>query len=155
VIPTKNRQKYALAAVESVLKMNARDGEVEVIIRDCSDDDTLCDLLKNRFLDEGRYQYIYDSSKPSMTKNWDLAFSEASGMYVCGIGDDDAVLNNILDVTKYMVQNNIDCMRQPITTFMWPDVTKSNFQNSMLSFSKFFNGNFEVCGSCKELLLSD
>ena len=159
VIPTKNRQIYAVAAVESVLRLSARNVEIEVIVRDCSDNNSLCDLLKSKFSDDDRYHYIYDSSKPSMTENWDLAFSEARGHYVCGIGDDDAVLGNILDVVEYMDTNNIDCIRQPMVNYFWPgsflnthNYSKLVFPKAMLGSvwlvdtSSFYDAKVEACG---------
>ena len=159
VIPTKNRQEYALAAVESALRLSARNSEVEVIIRDCSDNDSLRGLLNSKFSDDGRYHYTYDPSKPSMTKNWDLAFSEACGLYVCGIGDDDAVLLNILDVVNYMVSNDIDCMRQPMIHYFWPGSFLDSYNSGKIVFpqrmagavweidlEKSYNSKIAACG---------
>ena len=144
VIPTKNRQKYALAAVESVLRLDVSDCEIELIIRDCSDDESLRELLINKFCGDRKYNYIYDPSKPSMTENWDLAFSQASGVYVCGIGDDDAVLGNICDVVKYMIKNNIDCMRQPIVSYFWPGAYLGSHSSEKVLIPKNMKGQVSL-----------
>lgn len=143
LIPTKNRQVYATHAIASALKIDANN--IEVIVQDCSDDggDSLRSGLNLEYPSEDRLNYFYDQSQPSMTDNWNNAIANANGKFILCIGDDDAVLPILLDVVKWMDQNNVDAVRQPITTFMWPDATKPNFQNSMLSFSKFFDGNFE------------
>ena len=140
VIPTKNRQEYAVAAFESVFRLDMSDCKIEVIIRDCSDDESLRDLLAAKCLGDEKYNYIYDSSKPSMTENWDLAFSQASGVYVCGIGDDDAVLGNICDVVKYMIKNDIDCMRQPMVSYFWPGAYLGSYSSEKVLIPKNMKG---------------
>ena len=49
LIATKNRQKYCLSAVESILMLS--DDNIEVIVQDNSDDTNLENLISNLFND--------------------------------------------------------------------------------------------------------
>jgi len=143
LVPTKNRQVYAMHSIASALQIDSN--SIEVVVQDCSDDqgDGLGSSLNFKYPLEGRLNYFHDPSRPSMTDNWNNAIANANGKFILCIGDDDAVLPMLLDVVKWMDRNNVDAVRQPITTFMWPGETNLNFQNSQLSFSKSFDGNFE------------
>ena len=140
IIPTKNKQEYALAAVESVFRLHDNIDQIELIVRDCSDNDNLRGLLKNKFSVTSNLIYIYDKTKPSMTENWDLAFSKATGLFVLGIGDDDAVLSNVISVVEYMQRHNLDCIRQPMAHYFWPGAFLGSYNCEKAVFPK------KMCG---------
>jgi glycosyltransferase involved in cell wall biosynthesis len=138
LIPTKNRAEYALYAINSVLKLKRAD--IEIVIQDCSDTDSLRQLINQ---DSDRLRYFYDEGNPSMTQNWDNAISNSNGKYVLGIGDDDCVLSNVMDVVSWMEDKKVDCVRQPMTVYMWPDDKNRYALGEILTFSKCFNGSIE------------
>lgn len=122
IIPTKNRQHTCLCAIESGLLLNKAD--VEIIIQDCSDTNILEKQIFNKFGIDGKIKYEYIDTKPSMTDNWNRAFERATGLYKCGIGDDDAVLPNIYDITKWAKENNIEAIgHSKKYSYFWPDFT--------------------------------
>jgi glycosyltransferase involved in cell wall biosynthesis len=122
IIPTKNRQHTCLFAIESVLLLNKED--VEIIVQDCSDSNILEKQISDKFETDTRISYEYIDTKPSMTDNWNRAFERATGMYKCGIGDDDAVLPNIYDIAKWAKENDIDAVgHSKKYEYFWPDFT--------------------------------
>jgi glycosyltransferase involved in cell wall biosynthesis len=138
IIPTKNRQYTAVFAVASVL--NIESNEIEVVVQDCSDDDSLGNTLLERFQADPRIKYQHTKTLPSLTENWNLAISHTTGRYICGIGDDDAVLSRCLEVAKWMDTNKVDAILPMFITYMWKDAYVGSFSNSRLSFSKMITG---------------
>lgn len=122
IIPTKNRQHTCLYAIGSVLSLNKND--VEIIVQDCSDTNALKAQIEARFGKDERISYEYLDTKPSMTQNWNRAFERATGIYKCGIGDDDAVLPNIYEVATWAKDNNAEAVgHSKKYNYFWPDFT--------------------------------
>jgi glycosyltransferase involved in cell wall biosynthesis len=105
IIPTKNRQYTCLYAIESALLIDKND--IEIIIQDCSDTNDLERQIIDKFANESRIKYEYTNDSPDMTTNWNRAFYRAKGDYLCGIGDDDAVLTEIYDLVNYCKSHKI------------------------------------------------
>ncbi len=119
VIPTRNRQKYCLAAVEQILSLNLE--ETEVVIQDNSDDRSLQSLLK-KYIVSDRVVYNYRDGIISFVDNFSEAISISHGEYVCMIGDDDGVLPNIVSVTKTAKCDNVDCVIAGLNAvYIWPN----------------------------------
>src|SRR5687768_13393833 len=95
IIPTKNRQYTCLYAIESALNMKS--DIFEVVVQDCGDTNSLEEAIVSKFGNDNRLKYRYTNTSPSMTENWNLAITHAKGKYICGIGDDDAVLPACLE----------------------------------------------------------
>jgi glycosyltransferase involved in cell wall biosynthesis len=138
IIPTKNRQYTAVFAVESVLDIESDD--IEVVIQDCSDDNSLEDLLRLKFEDDPRVKYFYSDSKPSLTDNWNLAIGNTSGKYICGIGDDDAVMPLCIEIANWMNQNSVDAVLGSQIVYIWKDAYLNSFSNGKITFSNFYSG---------------
>jgi len=98
LIPTKNRQHTAVAAVIEALKVGSPP-EVEVVVQDCGDDRS----LELALLDAGlRDRIVYQKVEPvSMPENWDQGLRITRGDYVTIIGDDDSVLPGIVEVARW------------------------------------------------------
>ncbi|MBK9533325.1 MAG: glycosyltransferase [Chitinophagaceae bacterium] len=111
VIPTKNRQFTCLYAIESALLINNDD--FEVVVQDCSDTNILKKQIHDKFGMDPRIKYFYLSEKLSMTENWNRAFSNTKGEYICAIGDDDAVLPAIYEITKGAKERNLNMVKHP------------------------------------------
>ena len=122
IIPTKNRQYTCVYAIESALLLNKED--IEIIVQDCSDSNILEKQIVDKFGTDARIKYEYVDTKPSMTDNWNRAFERATGIYKCGIGDDDAVLPNIYEITKWAKENNVEAVGHTKKyLYAWPDYT--------------------------------
>lgn len=139
IIPTKNRQYTAVFAVASALRIIS--DEIEIVVQDCSDDNRLNDLLKEKFNGDQRIKYFHSDTKPSLTDNWNLAILNTSGKYIIGIGDDDAVLPYCLEVVRWMNSNEVDTILSMHITYIWKDAYVGSISNSRLSFSKNISGS--------------
>lgn len=149
VIPTKNRQFTCLYAIESALLINNDD--FEVVVQDCSDTDILQQQIQEKFGMDSRIKYFYSNEKLSMTDNWNRAFSNTKGEYICAIGDDDAVLPAVFEITKWAKQRNVNMVKHPQTyNCSWPGYfTKT--PNGILYYKK----NLKVTGDCSMVQLDN
>jgi glycosyltransferase involved in cell wall biosynthesis len=138
LIPTKNRQSTAIAAIESAV--NLKSNNIEIIVQDCSDDNSLAELLNERWGNNKKIKYFHTETKPSLTENWDHAINNAEGVYVIGIGDDDAVLSKCIEVVTWMFENNIDATLGPFITYIWPDAYTGSSSNSKITYSTNYTG---------------
>ncbi|MCK4296614.1 MAG: glycosyltransferase, partial [Candidatus Marinimicrobia bacterium] len=94
IIPTRNRQKYAISAITSILSISAPD--LELVVQDNSDSRDLEEYIRSN-VNDTRLRYNYTSTPQSMIDNFDAAIGLASGKYLCLIGDDDGVNPEIIE----------------------------------------------------------
>ena len=139
IIPTKNRQHTAVFAVDSVLRIPS--DNLEVIVQDCSDDDSLNHILNSRYSKDDRLKYFHTHNKPSMNENWSIAIGNTQGKFVYGIGDDDAVLPAIIEVVEWMDSKNIEAVVPLKVQYIWNDAYLGTFSNSRLTLPANFTGN--------------
>lgn len=107
LIATKNRQIYCHSAVKSILEIANQN--IEVIVQDNSDDQTLKDMLKE-FDDDKRLVYQYTPPPFSSIDNFNAALHLANGEYVCLIGDDDGINPEIIEATQWAKDNNVEAL---------------------------------------------
>lgn len=118
VIPTRNRQEYAIRAVKQIL--NVTDKRTQIVIQDNSDDQSLCAMIKE--LDAERIMYNYSAEQLSFVDNFERATQLATGEYVTLLGDDDGVLPSITKVAEYALNNGYDCITTKVlVTYYWPN----------------------------------
>lgn len=120
VIPTKNRYETLFKAIETISTISP--DEIEIVIQDNSDNNEEIII----FFDSFNYEnliYNYDNRDLSVVDNCNLGVKHSSGKYVCMIGDDDTVLNSIVDAVKLMDMNQIDSLFGTFVKYNWPDVT--------------------------------
>lgn len=117
IIPTKNRQKYCLAAVKQVLSLKSP--KIQIVVQDNSDSSILGEEIKK--FETEQVQYHYESKTLSFTDNFSEAIDSADGEYLCIIGDDDGVLNQIVDVVEYAHKNQLDAIIPALNAvYVWP-----------------------------------
>ena len=107
VIPTKNRQKYCLSAVKSILALN--NNNIQIVIQDNSDDDSL-GITLGEIGDDKILKYSYIQKSLSFVENFNNAIDSADGIYMCIIGDDDGINPEIIEATQWAKDNDIDCL---------------------------------------------
>ncbi len=109
IVPTKNRQHTAIQTVAEAAKI-APASELEIVVHDCSDEPLLRDrLIELALLDRVVYRYV---DRPvSMTENWNLAMSYATGEWVTIIGDDDGLAPGVLEVARWATPRAIDAVK--------------------------------------------
>ena len=140
IIPTKNRYSY-LTEVLNILTGIKRN-DVEYIITDNSTDNTVFNQFVQSLNDE-RIRYYYVKHNMSQTENSDYALSLANGEYICFIGDDDIILENIFVMIERMKLESIDCMIQDPITYYWGDVNFKYELSSQKPASFIFGSDYK------------
>lgn len=140
IIATKNRQKYAQAAVASILRI--ADPRIELIIQDNSDEKSLAGALKVYFSDP-RLKYQYTPPPLSIVGNFNKAIELSTGEYVCMIGDDDGINPEIVAATEWALSNEVDAIVGSLTAnYRWagtgaPYTLFTNMTDSTLVLTHF------------------
>ncbi len=117
VVPTRNRQKFAISLLEGVRGCEAE--ELEVIVQDNSDDASLQDVIAG--LDDPRVRYFYHGERLSTHQNFDFAIDKAQGDYVCAIGDDDGlIIPAALDSLRRAKSVGADALLTEMYSYSWP-----------------------------------
>jgi len=151
IIPTRNRQKYAISAITSILD-NISTLDLELVVQDNSDSRDLEEYICSNVKDS-RLRYNYTPTPLSFVENFNTAVKLASGKYLCIIGDDDGVNPEIIGATRWADKNNIDALNPIIrAVYFWPESgvptslfiknvsTSGVFRISLFS-GKFINSN--------------
>jgi glycosyltransferase involved in cell wall biosynthesis len=138
IVPTRNRYNTLLPLLECLLKWPHSD--FEVVIQDNSDDTTpFLEWMQGKDADV-RLQYQHTKGALSAPENCDLAFSKAKGRYVCFIGDDDGVTQQLIDCCRQLEQQKIDAAIVNKAVYIWPD-TKYKYYgdkfSGLLTIKKF------------------
>lgn len=140
VIATKNRQKYALSAVESILSL--KDDRLEVVIQDNSDEQTLEEKLK-MYSSDSRLVYRYTNEVCSFIDNFNASIELSNGEYLCLIGDDDGINPEVIDVANWAKINNVDAVVGSLSAnYRWegtgaPDTLFTKMTGSTLTITHF------------------
>jgi len=120
IIPTRNRY-VTLISVVNALEKYFYDYNVEIVIQDNSDDNSIIqNYLENHHL--RKVKYYYNSTKLSMVDNSELAISNSKGRYLIFIGDDDIVIPSVMKVIEAMEEYNMESVIYPIANYFYPDV---------------------------------
>ena len=118
IIPTRNRQKYTISAITSIIGISTPD--LELVVQDNSDSRDLEEYIRNN-VDDTRLKYNYTSTPLSMIDNFNTAVGLASGKYLCLIGDDDGVNPEIIEATRWADMNDIDALKPTVSVgYLWP-----------------------------------
>ena len=118
IVPTKNRQITAIQAIKSCTLSNYKN--IEIIVSDVSDDDSLKSEIKN--FKDARIRYFYHSQKLSMRENWEYAVSQATGDYISIIGDDDALMpDGFLFASALLEIDQVPVLHCNPPNYKWPD----------------------------------
>ena len=118
-IPTYNRYQY----LEDCLKAacTIRSEKLEIIVQDNTEDnakglDIICSISDKRI------KYFHTKEHITVSENCSAAIENATGKYVCLLGDDDTVCDNIIDLVEEMEQQRVDTCVFGISTYHWPDL---------------------------------
>ncbi|MBJ9722869.1 glycosyltransferase [Acinetobacter calcoaceticus] len=119
-IATKNRQKYCIEAIKSILAYN--NSQIEIAIADNSATSEIQEFVED--LNSPFVKYFYDGKdNVSSIDNFNRALELTSGDYVMLIGDDDSILPKVVEVAQWAKDNNIDsvCSHENLI-YYWPNV---------------------------------
>lgn len=148
VIPTKNREKYIKGTLEQILELGY--SNIQIIIQDNSDISIYNSLKKEGFIREN-VKYNYSQGIISFVENFNLAVELSDGEYLCLIGDDDGITKQIMDVTIWAKQNNIEAIKPELNAmYFWPDsgAVESANDNGCI-YIKEISGKLEKCSTEK------
>ncbi len=119
VVPTKNRQEYAISLLQGVRACEAP--ELEVIVQDNSDDTTLQELVSG--LNDPRIRYFHCAEPLNMHQNFDLAINKARGEYVCAMGDDDGIIIPAALASLHRAKSRgADALLTEMYSYSWPGI---------------------------------
>lgn len=133
VIPTRNRQKYCREVIKHILSLNLEN--TELVIQDNSEEDTLAHEIN--LINDDRICYNHTSGVFSFVDNFSKAIELARGKFICMIGDDDTILPNIIQVTKYANEHGMDAVVPELITYFWPceNPIKEEFRKGYLTIN--------------------
>ncbi len=136
LIPTKNREDYALKVVYHILQI--QDDRIQLIIYDNSDTNKLENLLRD-CLKDARIKYFYNNEVLSFVENFSLGISKCDGEYVTIIGDDDGITPFIIDIADWANKNGIEAITPSLPIiYNWPGSgVNSENGNGRLTISDF------------------
>lgn len=118
LIPTKNREEYALKVVYQILGIN--DNRIQLIVYNNSDTNNLENLLGD-CLKDPRIKYFYNHEVLSFVKNFSLGIDECDGEFVTIIGDDDGINPLIIDIACWAAENGIEAVTPSLPLlYNWP-----------------------------------
>ncbi|WP_312194489.1 glycosyltransferase family 2 protein [Sphingobacterium multivorum] len=147
IIATKNRQKYLLKAVESILEVS--DNSFELVVQDNSDEDTL-KLELSKYKHDKRLVYRYTNESFSFIDNFNASIELSTGRYLCLIGDDDGINPELFEVVKWMKLNNIDALSGNLAAnYRWaktgaPNTFFTKMTDSTLTITHFDGKLYKV-----------
>lgn len=117
IIPTHERFRYARETVSVILETI---DDIEVIVSDTSALDawSQTEIAHAR----GRLKVVRPGIGISVVDNFNAAMAQATGDFVCFIGDDDLVTASLVDIARWAAANEVDAIRFsfPIL-FYWAD----------------------------------
>lgn len=118
-IATKNREKYCIEAIKSIL--NYQDNEIEITVADNSETSLVKEFVEK--CNSSQIKYRYDSGPVSSIENFNRAIELTTGEYVMLIGDDDSILPKALQIAKWAKDNSVDsvCSKENLI-YYWPGV---------------------------------
>ncbi len=149
LIPTKNRYQYLERLV--LLIKSFRSQDIELVIQDNSDNNISFVSFLNENYDE-RIKYFYQDRYLSIIDNMILSINNSSGKYLCCLGDDDGIVEELINWVRWMDENSVDSLFSNNPVYFWPD-HKSNYHNFSGTIKiKKYSSETEFIDAQKELV---
>lgn len=123
VIPTRNRHKFLVRTVQTILDMSS---DIELIIVDNSDNELNHDFVCGN----NKLKYTHSNENMSVVDNFEKAMKFASRKYICFLGDDDLISSRIDEILSLLDGQKLDCIYPwndgYIAHFIWPGVVNAS-----------------------------
>ena len=129
-IATKNREKYCIEAIKSILAY--KNPEIEIAIADNSATDEVKKFVEK--IKNPNVKYVYHGEDDiSSIENFNRAMELTTGHYVMLIGDDDSILPKVIEIAQWAKENDIDsiCSKENLI-YYWPDVLEQHPNGLMI-----------------------
>ncbi|SEA87124.1 Glycosyl transferase family 2 [Flavobacterium gillisiae] len=140
VIATKDRTMYCIEAIKSIVAIQS--DNIQIAIADNSDSEEVKEFIQS--INNPNIDYVYDSSPTSSIANFNRALALAKGEYVCMIGDDDGITTELLAITQWAKDNNIDAVVGSLSAnYRWENTGASNTVFTKMTGSTLTITNFD------------
>jgi glycosyltransferase involved in cell wall biosynthesis len=149
VVPTKDRYCYLKDLVKLILSFESDD--IELVVQDNTLNNTeILEFLKVN--GNSHIKYYHRKEPLSQSENSTEAIRNSTGEYVCFIGDDDGVTRYIVDVVKWMKENNYSILKAAPAIFKWPSfVSPKHYDVSGTALFNEYSCTYEV-RTCRSIL---
>lgn len=105
VIPTKNRKNFLFRAIDSINKQTYLPYEV-IIVDDASNEKISINELTSSLHKKIKCNYIYNESSQGGGSTRNIGVQASSGEYILFLDDDDALIENYIEVTINNLNEN-------------------------------------------------
>jgi hypothetical protein len=120
LIPTHERARYAVKTVTALLEGTSN---TEIVVCDTSAEDVWA-AVRERWALTGRLKVVRPNGSLSVVDNFNTALTQASGDYLCFIGDDDLVAPDIDEIAAWAGSRGIETVNFDFPVhYYWPDFT--------------------------------
>lgn len=155
-IPTHNRARYAVHAIQSVLSQG--DERLELVVSDTSTDGELARWVAQHPAGrDPRLNYFQPAQRLDMTGNHNAAIAACRGEFLCLIGDDDTIAGTLLEAADWARDHGIDLIApNVVANYVWPDFRSRYFgagHASRLYFARQMGGG-RLCNAQDALALA-
>lgn len=146
VVPTKNRYDTLVPLIHGILQWDSTN--FELLIHDNSDVPDLFSSLGD-YSKDSRLTYIHTYDSLSMSDNCSRGIENAKGEYICFLGDDDGVVESVLQLCEWMASHSVDTANFRKASYVWPSL------QSVLTDKKSSSGNLTIYDISNKLTLID
>lgn len=119
VVPIKNNYSCLKSIIDKVITMNG--DETELVIQDNTENNSeikeYLAHIKASFI-----KYYHYPKGIAMSENFNLGILNSTGRYLCILGADDNVSSKLLNVAKYLDQNNYEAAVFHKASYYWLDM---------------------------------
>ena len=126
IIPTRQRHDTLKHSIQSVLNQTHK--EFELVVMDNFSSPETAEVVDS-FNDE-RIKYYRAPERLSMSDNWELALSHATGEYMTVLGDDDALMPDCLEICLNLLKE------YDVQTVAWSRSTVYWWQSAIVPWHK-------------------
>lgn len=134
LVPTYNRYHYLKESLAAMTSFQSE--KFEIIVQDnTAENEEMVEYIKK--LSDSRIKYYHIRKHICVSDNCDQSMSHAKGEYVCMLGDDDTICENMIDAIKFCNQNGIEAANINMSGFNWPDMTFEGKQSEANLFFKW------------------
>ncbi len=128
VIPTRERADTLRYTLRTCLAQGF--GSYEIVV--CDNCGSAATKETAESFESQKIKYIRSDRPLSMSENWELAVSHASGEYVIVIGDDDGLLLHALREVDHLLQTlGVKVLRWERVYYNWPDMPAVGTPNKL------------------------
>jgi len=127
VIPTRERVETLRATLNTALAQKSE--RIEIVVADNASSDGTQAFVES--VRDPRLRYVNSGSRVSMSANWEIALTHASGDYLLIIGDDDALLPGAIDRLIRDIDGETEVYIWPKHIYVWPAAGRKAYVERM------------------------